>query len=186
MLNLDILVYRHFRKWFPVSISCLVYIVNKRATSSFALVHSDVWGLSRVMNPIGVKYFVTFIDDFSCCMWVWLMKNKSELFSIFEIFYNEIKLSLVYLFVVFVVIMLENTSLINFSRLWHPKASFVKHLVPTLNKMGFLSAKIGTLLKQLKLFSMAMFPSVFGVMLCSQPATSLVACHLLSLLCPIS
>ncbi|CAJ2668654.1 unnamed protein product [Trifolium pratense] len=57
--------------------------VNKRASSPFSLVHSNVWGSSRTMSTLESKYFVTFIDDFSRCTWIFLMKNRSELFSIF-------------------------------------------------------------------------------------------------------
>ena len=64
---------------------------NKRASSPFALVHSDVWGPSRTISTLESRYFVTFIDDFSRCTWLFLMKNRSELFSIFEQFYKEIK-----------------------------------------------------------------------------------------------
>ena len=39
--------------------------VNKRASVPFELVHSDIWGSCPVMSPIGFKYFVTFLDDFS-------------------------------------------------------------------------------------------------------------------------
>ena len=38
--------------------------VNKRASSPFLVVHSDVWGPSRVSSKEGFRYFVTFIDDF--------------------------------------------------------------------------------------------------------------------------
>ena len=62
-----------------------------RASSPFALVHSDVWGPSRVVSTLGSRYFVTLIDDFSRCTYVYLMKERSELFSIFQSFYNEIK-----------------------------------------------------------------------------------------------
>jgi hypothetical protein len=34
---------------------------------------------------------VTFVDDFSCMTWLFLMKNRSELFSIFQIFRDMIK-----------------------------------------------------------------------------------------------
>lgn len=64
---------------------------NKRAPSPFALVQTDVWGLSRTVSTLESRYFVTFIDDFSRCTWLFLMKNRSELFSIFEQFYREIK-----------------------------------------------------------------------------------------------
>ncbi|KAK2410134.1 putative mitochondrial protein [Trifolium repens] len=75
---------KHTRSHFPDR-------VNKRASSPFALVHSDVWGPSRIMSTLESKYFVTFIDDFSRCTWIFLMKNRSELFSIFQQFYQEIK-----------------------------------------------------------------------------------------------
>ena len=39
--------------------------VNKRDSAPFELVHYDVWGPCPVMFPIGVKYFDTFVDDFS-------------------------------------------------------------------------------------------------------------------------
>lgn len=75
---------KHIRSSFPDR-------VNKRATSPFALVHSDVWGPSRIASDSGFRYFVTFIDDFSRCTWLCLMKSRSELFSLFENFYHEIK-----------------------------------------------------------------------------------------------
>ncbi|KAJ7961891.1 Retrovirus-related Pol polyprotein from transposon TNT 1-94 [Quillaja saponaria] len=62
-----------------------------RAESHFHLVHTDVWGPSRVSSSLGFQYFVTFIDDYSSCTWLFLMKNRSELFSIFQQFCVEIK-----------------------------------------------------------------------------------------------
>ena len=43
----------------------LSHRVNKRASTQFELVHSDVWGLRLVLSLTGFKYFVTFVDDFS-------------------------------------------------------------------------------------------------------------------------
>ncbi|XP_071933222.1 uncharacterized protein [Coffea arabica] len=65
--------------------------VNKRADAPFALVHSDVWGSSPVISKTGFKYFVTFVDDHSRMTWLYLMKNRSELFSHFCAFCAEIK-----------------------------------------------------------------------------------------------
>ncbi|WVY93382.1 hypothetical protein V8G54_032470 [Vigna mungo] len=75
---------KHTRSSFPRSVS-------QRATSPFSLVHYDIWGPSRVKSTLGFQYFVTFIDDYSRCTWLFLMKNRSELFSIFQSFFNEIK-----------------------------------------------------------------------------------------------
>ena len=55
--------------------------LNKRASAPFELVHSDVWGLCLVVSPIGFRYFVTFIYDYSRTTWLYLMKNRFELFS---------------------------------------------------------------------------------------------------------
>ncbi|XP_061376167.1 protein GFS12-like, partial [Gastrolobium bilobum] len=49
--------------------------VNKRADAPFSIIHSDVWGPSRSVSILGFRYFVTFIDDFSRCTWIYLMKN---------------------------------------------------------------------------------------------------------------
>jgi len=54
--------------------------------------HSDVWGPNRVNSTLGLSYFVTFIDDFSRCTWLFLMKSRFELFSIFQTFTAEIKI----------------------------------------------------------------------------------------------
>ena len=55
------------------------------------MVHSDIGGPSRVKSTLGFQYFVTFIDDYFRCTWLFLMKNCSELFHIFQSFFNEIK-----------------------------------------------------------------------------------------------
>jgi GAG-pre-integrase domain len=47
----------------------------------FELIHSDVWGPALVESFNGFKYFVIFIDDFSRTTWLYLLKNKSEVFS---------------------------------------------------------------------------------------------------------
>ena len=69
----------HIRSSFPSSVS-------QCASSLFALGHSNIWGPSRIKSNLGFQYFVTFIDDYSRCTWVFLMKNRFELFSIFQIF----------------------------------------------------------------------------------------------------
>ena len=54
----------------------------------FSLIHSDVWGPSRVHNITGSRWFVTFIDDHTRVTWVFLMKEKSKVGRIFEIFHG--------------------------------------------------------------------------------------------------
>ena len=62
-----------------------------RTKSHFELVHIDVWGPSRSTSTLGFRYFVTFIDDYSRCTWLFLMKTRAELFSIFKKFNAEIR-----------------------------------------------------------------------------------------------
>ena len=64
--------------------------VNKRVSAQFELVHSNVWGPYAVVSPIGFRYFVTFVNDYSRTTWLYLMKNFSELFSNVRAFYVEI------------------------------------------------------------------------------------------------
>ena len=56
---------KHTRVSFP---KCL----NNRAKSHFELVHTDVWGPCRTASTLGFQYFVTFIDDYSRCTWLFL------------------------------------------------------------------------------------------------------------------
>ena len=57
--------------------------LDQQTKSHFELVHTDVWGPSRTESTLGFRYFVTFIDDHSRCTWLFLMKTRAELFSIF-------------------------------------------------------------------------------------------------------
>ena len=63
---------------------------NNRASAPFELVHFDVWGPCPVVSPTGFRYFVTFFDDYLRTTWLYLMKNRSELFSHFPTFCVEI------------------------------------------------------------------------------------------------
>ena len=46
---------KHHKVSFPLS--------NTGSLSPFSLIHSDIWGPSRISNISGAKGFVTFIDD---------------------------------------------------------------------------------------------------------------------------
>jgi len=39
--------------------------VNNSSSLAFELVHSDVWGPSRVPSSKAFRYFLIFVDDFS-------------------------------------------------------------------------------------------------------------------------
>ncbi|RVW52696.1 Retrovirus-related Pol polyprotein from transposon RE1 [Vitis vinifera] len=57
-----------------------------KPSTVFSLVHSDVWGPSRIKNISGTRWFVTFVDDHTRVTWVFLMKEKSEVGHIFQTF----------------------------------------------------------------------------------------------------
>ena len=65
--------------------------LDQRTKSPFKLVHTDVWDPSRTEPTLGSRYFVTFIDDYSHCTWLFLMKTRAELFSIFQKFHVEVQ-----------------------------------------------------------------------------------------------
>ena len=67
------------------------YPSNNKSTVPFCLIHSDVWGASRIVALKGHRWFVTFIDDFSRTTWVYMMKEKSEVHSIFKNFHKMIR-----------------------------------------------------------------------------------------------
>ncbi|GMI77806.1 hypothetical protein HRI_001449800 [Hibiscus trionum] len=55
------------------------------------LIHSDVFGPVKQISLGGMKYMVTFIDDFSRYVWVYFMKEKSETFTKFKEFKEKIE-----------------------------------------------------------------------------------------------
>lgn len=49
-------------------------------------IHSDVWGPSPITSYGGSSYFVSFTDDFSRKVWVYMLKKKSDVFTVFKHF----------------------------------------------------------------------------------------------------
>jgi len=58
-----------------------------KQSSPLTLIHSDVWGPCRDPTPNGKRWFITFTDDHTRITWVYLMKTKSEVESIFKTFF---------------------------------------------------------------------------------------------------
>ena len=48
------------------------------------LVHTDLWGPSLVASLRGSRYYITFIDDSIKKVWVYFLKNKSDVFETFK------------------------------------------------------------------------------------------------------
>ena len=53
--------------------------------------HSDVWGPTRELSLGGSLYYVTFTDDFSRKVWVYFLKQKSEVFAKFKLWKAEVE-----------------------------------------------------------------------------------------------
>ncbi|CAL2271851.1 unnamed protein product [Prunus armeniaca] len=64
---------------------------TNKCTTPFTLIHSDVWGPSPITAPSGVRWFVTFIDDYTWMTWLYLLTNKNEVFSCFQSFHKQMK-----------------------------------------------------------------------------------------------
>ena len=75
---------KHTRVSFPKNL-------DQRTKSPFKFVHTDIWGPSQTESILGFQYFVTFIDDYCRCPWLFLMKTRVELFSIFQKFHAKVR-----------------------------------------------------------------------------------------------
>ncbi|WJZ97408.1 hypothetical protein VitviT2T_016013 [Vitis vinifera] len=65
-------------------------ILNK-SPFPFMVIHSDVWGPSKVSTLSGSRWFVTFIDDCTRMTWLCLMKTKDEVNLLFQKFHKMIE-----------------------------------------------------------------------------------------------
>ena len=65
-------------------------ILNK-SPSPFMVIHSDVWGPSKVPTLSGSRWFVTFIDDCTRMTWLCLVKTKDEVNLLFQKFHKMIE-----------------------------------------------------------------------------------------------
>ncbi|CAL5421419.1 unnamed protein product [Camellia sinensis] len=62
-----------------------------QASKPFYLIHSDVWGPSKITTLSGKRWFVTFINDHTRLCWIYLMNKKSDVKTLFTNFYNMIE-----------------------------------------------------------------------------------------------
>ena len=57
---------------------------EKRTSCPLELIHSDVCGKVGTQSLSGGEYFVTFLDDYTRHVWVYILKQKSEVFQYFR------------------------------------------------------------------------------------------------------
>ena len=60
------------------------------AANCFDLVQMDIRGPFSIQSYTGHSYFLTIVDDHSCCTWLYMMKNKSETRVHMQAFYEMI------------------------------------------------------------------------------------------------
>ncbi len=73
---------KHHRSSFPKS-------GGRRATKLLEIVHSDICGRLEAKSLSGAEYFVTFIDDKSIYIWIYILKKQKR--SFFKIHGGEIQ-----------------------------------------------------------------------------------------------
>ncbi|GJW67782.1 ribonuclease H-like domain-containing protein [Tanacetum coccineum] len=61
------------REPFPLS--------ERKSTKIGELVHLDVWGPYKVVSRDSFRYFLTFVDDFSRSIWVYMLKEKDDVYD---------------------------------------------------------------------------------------------------------
>ncbi|CAL2255037.1 unnamed protein product [Prunus armeniaca] len=76
---------KHCRESFPKE-------ATSRAAFPLELVHTDVCGPMQTATKSGNRYFLTFIDDRTRMCWIYFLRYKSEVFSVFKKFKAMVEL----------------------------------------------------------------------------------------------
>ena len=61
-------------------------LFTSQYNSPLELIHSDLWGPSPVKSRNEYLYYVSFVDNFSRFTWIYLLKTKSDVTSVFKQF----------------------------------------------------------------------------------------------------
>ena len=61
-------------------------VSQSNSNKSFDLIHCDIWGPFGTTSYSGFRYFLTIVDDFTRCTWVYMIKAKSEVPSLIKNF----------------------------------------------------------------------------------------------------
>jgi len=60
------------------------------STTPLQLIHTDVWG-PAIVSVNNSKYYVSFVDDFSIYVWIYFLKCKSDVESVFLQFQKHVE-----------------------------------------------------------------------------------------------
>jgi hypothetical protein len=66
---------------------------NNSVSSPLELIYSDVWGPAHSIVH-GEKYYVSFVDAYSRFTWVYLLRQKSDVFTTFHHFQHKVERTL--------------------------------------------------------------------------------------------
>ena len=64
---------------------------DQHTTKPFQIAHSNVWGPAPHLSLDGYKYYVSFVDDFTRYTWIFRLRLKSEVPSVFLHFNTMVK-----------------------------------------------------------------------------------------------
>lgn len=64
---------------------------STRTTKRLELVHSDLCGPIKTPSLGGARYFLTFVDDYSRFVWVYMLKFKDEAVDMFKSWHSEVE-----------------------------------------------------------------------------------------------
>ena len=67
--------------------NCSICSKAKQTRLPFPL-HCDIWGPHKTPTHFGKRFFLTIVDDYTRCTWLFLMNHKSETQHLLESFIN--------------------------------------------------------------------------------------------------
>ena len=56
----------------------------------FALIHCDLWGYYKLLHLVVATIFCAIVDDYSRAIWVYLLKDKIEVYEKLVSFYSMV------------------------------------------------------------------------------------------------
>lgn len=65
---------------------------NNMCNQILQLLHIDIWGPFSVETFEGYRYFLTVVDDHSRATWIFLLRNKSDVITVFPNFIQQVEL----------------------------------------------------------------------------------------------
>lgn len=65
---------------------------NNMSIKPFDLLHIDTWGPFSVTSNEGYRYFLTIVDDHTRVTWIYLMRTKDEILTLFPKFFTMVEM----------------------------------------------------------------------------------------------